>query len=97
MGPVDRRLLNATMKCLICEGKMSHQERTTFVYTSVENGDALHVIVTDVPAGVCDQCGETVYTPELTDQLLEIIQKARERKPAPQTVEVPLYSLASPG
>lgn len=84
------------MKCLACGGRMLHQERTTYVYTSGEAAQAFHVIISDVPAEVCGQCGERVYTPEVTDQLLEIIQKARERKPAPQTVEVPLYSLARP-
>lgn len=75
---------------------MSHRERSTFVYISGENGPALHVIVTDVPAEVCGQRGERVYAPEVTDQVLRIIQRARERKPTPRTGEVPLYSLARP-
>lgn len=76
---------------------MGHQERTTFTHTFGEGGETLHVIITDVPADVCDQCGETVYAPEVTDQILQIVQSVREKKPAPRTVEVPLFSLAKHG
>lgn len=82
------------MKCLVCGGKMRRQEHTTYTYASEGDGETIHVIITDVPAGVCAQCGERVYAPETTDQLLDIIRRARERKPAPRTIEVPLYSLA---
>lgn len=83
------------MKCLVCGGKMRHREHTAYTYTS-EDGETFHVIITGVPAEVCGLCGERVYAPGVTDQLLDIIQRVRERKPAPQTVEVPLYSLARP-
>jgi YgiT-type zinc finger domain-containing protein len=89
----DREVI--LMKCLICGGRMSYQERTTFIDTFADDRETFPVIITDVPAEVCDQCGEKVYTPEVTDQLPQIIQRNREGKPAPRTVEVLLYSLAS--
>lgn len=82
------------MKCLVCGGRIDHRESTTFTHTFSDGGETFHVIVADVPADVCDQCGETVYTPDVTDQLLQVVQRVREGRPAPQTVQVPLYSLA---
>ncbi len=52
-----------------------------------------HVIITDVPAKVCSQCGETVYTLDIVDQLLSIAKKVKSGKAPHKTIEVPVFSL----
>jgi YgiT-type zinc finger domain-containing protein len=52
-------------------------------------GDKLFV-VEEVPAMVCNHCGEKVFTPAVTRKLQKLL--ARRRK-APRTVKVPVFSL----
>lgn len=81
------------MKCSACGGNMRFRDKTTISHV-LEDGPVSYVIITDVPADVCEQCGETVYSPEVADRLQEILHAAKEKKDAPRTVEVPIYSLA---
>jgi YgiT-type zinc finger domain-containing protein len=48
------------------------------------------VVIEDVPATVCENCGERVFTPEVTRQVQSI---AKERKGAARTIVVPVFSL----
>jgi hypothetical protein len=41
-----------------------------------------------VPADVCERCGEKMYAPEVTDELLKIARQ--QLKPA-RKIEVPVY------
>ena len=70
--------------CSLCGAQL--QDRTiTFVQTL--DGDTY--LVTDVPAQVCPQCGETYLTPDIVDALQGILEGDTAR---PQRiVEVPVY------
>ncbi len=74
------------MRCVFCGGPM----RSDTVTFSFEDEDA-YVLVEHVPAEVCGHCGEKVYTPEVTDALLEIAG----RKPEPvKVLSIPVYDFA---
>ena len=80
------------MKCLMCGGIMEERE-VTITRTYEEPARTYHAIVTDVPASVCRQCGERVYTPEVVDKLQALTKRVKKGAPAPKTIEVPVYSL----
>jgi YgiT-type zinc finger domain-containing protein len=48
------------------------------------------VIIEEVPATVCENCGEQVFTPEVTRQVQAV---AQERKEKTRTILVPVFSL----
>lgn len=49
-----------------------------------------HVLVENVPAGVCTECGTRYYTANVLKTMQEIV---RGRKKAEREVIVPVYSL----
>jgi len=59
----------------------------TFTY----EGEERYLIIEHVPAEVCTKCGEKMYSPEVTDELLRFARK--EFKPA-RKIEVPVYDFA---
>lgn len=61
------------MKCFMCKGDLE-QARKTYVAT-LEN---CVIVIKDVPALVCTQCGEAYYTDEVSDRLERIIDKIRD-------------------
>ncbi len=73
------------MKCLVCHSEMVDKRVTV----DLRIGDELF-IVEEVPATVCDHCGERVFTPEITRRLQTL---AKQRKKPPRTVAVPVFSL----
>jgi YgiT-type zinc finger domain-containing protein len=68
--------------CTVCQGPLKNE---TITYTQVI-GDRVHV-VTDVPAEVCEICGEQYLSPDTVD----VIQEAIERGSAPKTMVVPVH------
>jgi YgiT-type zinc finger domain-containing protein len=71
--------------CYFCGGELVAQ-MTTFVHEA--HGEVQ--VIRNVPAYVCQQCGEREYTQETTHQLLTFLQQP------PQPVEilqVPAYDL----
>ncbi len=76
------------MKCLVCHSEMVDKRVTV----DLRIGDEL-LIVEEVPATVCDRCGERVFTPEITRRLQTL---AKQRKKPPRTVSVPVFSLDRP-
>ena len=54
------------MKCVVCKHGETHQGRTTV--TLEKNGSAL--VVRNVPAEVCENCGEAYVSAEVTRSLL---------------------------
>jgi HTH-type transcriptional regulator / antitoxin MqsA len=71
------------MKCVFCGGELQ-KESVRFSYED----DEKYMLVEHVPADVCQQCGERLYAPEVTDTLLEFAQhKATPTK----VIEVPIY------
>ena len=57
------------MECLCCRGTLVH-ERVS--YTATRKGYQL--IVDDVPAWVCEQCGEPLYDEKTVDAIQEVLQ-----------------------
>jgi YgiT-type zinc finger domain-containing protein len=55
---------NSLMKCVFCGGTLK-RDLVTFTY---EDEDT-YMLVEHVPAEVCSQCGEKLYTPEVTEAL----------------------------
>ena len=70
--------------CTFCGGRV--QER--LVTKACWWGDQLVAIVENVPAGVCDQCGERYYKA----QVLKEIEAMLSKKEAFRSVEVQLGS-----
>lgn len=73
------------MKCLVCHHDMVEQTVTL----DMRLGEDL-IVIEEVPATVCEHCGERVFTPEITRQIQTL---ARERKAAERTILVPVFSL----
>jgi len=74
------------MKCVFCGGKVE-KKKVTFVY---ENDDKC-LFVENVPAEVCIKCGEKIFTPKVTDELLEF---AKYKSKPVKTIKVPVFDFA---
>lgn len=70
------------MKCLICKGKMEEKLITYDVRTE----DQL-IVLKNVPALVCKQCGETLFTPETVDKIVAV---AKGKVKSRTTLTVPV-------
>ncbi|MDP2646214.1 MAG: type II toxin-antitoxin system MqsA family antitoxin [Desulfobacterales bacterium] len=75
------------MKCVFCGGDVVKSE-VTFTYEE----DEKHLIIENVPAELCKRCGEKMYSPEVTDELLRYANN--EFKPA-RKIEVPVFDFAA--
>ena len=71
------------MKCDICGGAMHNQETN---YTLKINDR--FVVVENVPAKVCQQCGEILYSPDVVERLQNTIWNNREPE---KTIETPVF------
>ncbi len=74
-------------RCVFCGGKLA-KRRVTFAYGEAEK----HLLIENVPAEVCEQCGEKTYSPDVTDKILEYANN--DVKPS-RTIKVPVYRFAS--
>lgn len=74
-------------RCHFCGGKLS-ERMTTFLYED----DGQVWIIRNVPAFVCEQCGEKEYTQETTHRVLTFLK--HPSRPA-DILHVPTYDLAS--
>ena len=61
------------MKCIMCKGNIA-QVRHTFVQ---EIDDSI-IIIKNVPALVCSQCGEVYYSDEISENLEEIVNRLQD-------------------
>ncbi len=73
------------MRCLLCKAEMEKKEVTC----DFRLDDGLF-IVEHVPAFVCSQCGERVFSPETTDKVLAMVARKSVFK---RTVSVPVVDL----
>jgi YgiT-type zinc finger domain-containing protein len=55
-------------ECLFCKGQL--EEGTV---TRVQEYDGHWYIIENLPALVCRQCGETFYTPQAHDRVIDLI------------------------
>ena len=76
------------MKCLMCHYDMVARKITL----DLRIGEDL-VVIEEVPATVCENCGEQVFTPEVTRQVQAVAQKRKERA---RTILVQVFSLGEP-
>jgi len=72
-------------RCYFCGGTLEEQT-STFLYE--DDGEVW--VVRNVPAFVCQECGEKEYTQETTHQILALLQ--RSSCPA-EILHVPAYDL----
>ena len=75
------------MKCLVCHHDMVERKVTL----DLRIGEDL-VVIEEVPATVCENCGEQVFTPEVTRQVQAVAQKRKERA---RIILVPVFSLGA--
>jgi HTH-type transcriptional regulator / antitoxin MqsA len=71
------------MKCVFCGGKVE-KKKVTFLYDE----DDKYILVANVPAEVCTKCGEKMYSPQVTDELLRF---AKRRSKPVKTIQVPVF------
>jgi len=77
------------MRCIFCGGQTT-QKKVTFSYDEEEGK---YFLVENVPAEVCERCGEKkTYSPEVTDELLKF---AKEQFRPVRKVEVPVFDFAA--
>lgn len=74
------------MTCDLCGAPMKDESVT---YT-IQLDDRLFV-VEHVPARVCIQCGERLYSPETVERLQKAVW---EKRPPVRTLETPVYDFA---
>ena len=72
------------MSCEVCG---IGERRETVIRYSLSVGDKL-VIVENVPASVCERCGETTLRPEVVERLQETIWQGRTPV---RVLETPVY------
>ena len=60
------------MKCFMCKGKLE-EKNTTFM---VELDNCI-IIIKNVPSLVCEQCGEVLYSNEVSKQLEKLVNAVR--------------------
>ena len=74
-------------KCVFCGGRL---ETKIVTFTHEVNGQV--IIVKNVPAESCGDCGEKTYSPQVTDELLAFAEK--KHNPV-ELVKVPVYDFAA--
>ena len=74
------------MKCAFCKGNT--EDRLT---TYVQEYEGRVVIIENVPAEVCTECGEKFIRPEVAEKIQRLVWE----QPAPKRrADVPVYDLA---
>lgn len=61
------------MKCIYCSTDMNFKNKTY-----VANLEKCVIIIKNVPAYICDQCGEVYYTDEVAEKIEQIIGKLED-------------------
>jgi len=75
------------MRCVFCGGE-TRKKCVTFSYEE----EGKYFFVENVPAEVCERCGEKTYSPEVTDELLKF---AKEQFAPVKKVEVPVFDFTA--
>ena len=64
------------MKCIVCNQGETKPGTTTVTF----HRDGQTVVVNEVPAEVCENCGEAYVAEDVTEQVLEIAAEARRAR-----------------
>ena len=62
------------MNCIVCHHVQTRPRTTTITF----HRDGQTVVVNEVPAEVCENCGEAYVAEDVTTQLLDIAAQARK-------------------
>lgn len=81
-GKQERRGFNMLNTCYFCKGKVIQQQVTI----DYRWGDDL-VVIKDVPAGVCQQCGEKYLTSDVYKEL-ECLSQSKSHLMGKMTVDI---------
>lgn len=73
--------------CNVCHGRLTKQRMS---YTQWYEGRLL--VIENVPAWVCEQCGETYFDPDVVEQVQSLIWSGAEPV---RVVETPVYDLSA--
>ncbi len=76
-------------KCYFCKGKVLQQN----INIDYRWGETL-VVIKNVPAGVCDQCGEKYLTSDVYKEL-EQLAKSKSHLMGKMTVDILVYETSS--
>jgi len=60
------------MQCVICKHGETQKGKTT---VTLHRGQST-IIIKDVPAQICENCGEYYLSDEISDQVLKLAEKA---------------------
>lgn len=71
--------------CLVCTGKVEQQ---LINYTQWYEGQL--IVIENVPAWVCMQCGETTFDPAVVERIQNLIWSKAEPV---RIIEAPVYNL----
>ena len=74
------------MKCFFCGGRLE-KKIVTFYYEE----DNKYLLVENVPAEICMKCGEKIYSPQVTDELLKF---ARDKFKPVKSIKIPVFDYA---
>jgi YgiT-type zinc finger domain-containing protein len=72
------------MRCDLCKGRV---KKSLIGYTLFYEGH--WIIVDNVPAKVCQQCGEKLFSPRTVERLQKIIW---DKRPPRRKIQTPLYA-----
>jgi YgiT-type zinc finger domain-containing protein len=78
---------NPHKSCHLCKGRLAYQMTT---YTQLMNDNL--IVIENVPAWVCEQCGETYYDPDVVERIQTLIWSGKA--PA-RTIQTPVYDLSA--
>jgi len=60
-------------RCTFCRGRL-HEGKAEFI---ARVGDGI-IVIKEVPAFVCDRCGEAYYTPEISRRIDAVMKDVHE-------------------
>ncbi|MGH3755369.1 MAG: type II toxin-antitoxin system MqsA family antitoxin [Pseudonocardiaceae bacterium] len=72
--PRDPRERQLSLKCIVCRHSNTHEGTTTVTF----HREGRTLVVNEVPAEVCENCGEAYVAEDVTAELLRIASEARQ-------------------
>ncbi len=89
IGEQEREVFKMFDKCYFCKGKVLQQN----INIDYRWGETL-VVIKNVPAGVCDQCGEKYLTSDVYKEL-EHLAKSKSHLMGKMSVDILVYETSS--
>ena len=88
MDKLESEAPSAMTKCYFCKGTM-----TAEFITHVHKWGEQVIILEDVPADVCQQCGEVYFAPDVLQAMDRLVGDKQKEKPK-RELRVPVYSFS---